>query len=475
MQIKYILFSILLLTTCSSFGQSSSASPYTRYAFGDLFGNSNAYYFGAAGLNIPMVNNNQVNIANPASYSFIQRMKPVFSVGFKAKFLSLETTSDSQNTNAVGLSDFTVGLPIGKKGGAAFGITPYSTVGYTMIDNVIDDQIGDYTYTYTGSGGINKVFIGASRKIFERAELPDTNGLNKLAQHASAMSVGVNANYLFGTYNNFRSVDFTGLALLDTKVQNTTQVSDFLFDGGLYYHYKFKGRQRLLNRAEVRADTTIKRKYSEKSKVSFDFGFTGSLGSSLNARRDNFTYTFRSTLLAEFIEDTINYTEGVEGTLQLPVSMGIGAALVFNRVRVGAQFKLQDWSSYSEVFDGVAVNDALGLSYEGAFGLEYQKATDGKNQSNNAFSLGIYRVGLRYSQTPLQINNNVLTEIGMSFGASLPMRFSGSGSMLNFGVEVGERGTTDFNLIQERFLTLRVGLTIMPGRFDNWFYKRKYN
>jgi hypothetical protein len=47
--------------------------------------------------------------------------------------------------------------------------------------------------------------------------------------------------------------------------------------------------------------------------------------------------------------------------------------------------------------------------------------------------------------------------------------------MLNFGVELGERGTTDNNLIQERFATFRVGLTIMPGRFDNWFMKRKYN
>jgi len=475
MQIKYILFSILMLGACSSFGQSSSASPYTRYAFGDLFGNSNAYYFGGGGLNIPMVNNNQVNFGNPASYCFIQRLKPVFSVGFKAKFLSLATTTESQNTNAVGLSDFTVGLPIGKKGGAAFGLTPYSTVGYTMIDNVVDDQIGDYTYTYTGNGGINKAFIGASRKIFERQQMMDSINKDSLVQHASALSVGINANYLFGTYNNIRSVDFTGLALLDTKVENTIQVSDFLFDGGLYYHYKFKGKQRLLNKSEIKKDPKAKKKYSEKSKVSLDFGLTGSLGSALNARRDNFVYTFRSTSLAEFIEDTISFTEGEKGTLNLPVSLGVGAALIFNKVRVGAQFKMQDWSTYSEEFNGSVVNDVLGLNYEGAVGLEYQKATDGKNQANNAFSLGVYRVGFRYSQTPLQINNNVLTEIGMSFGASLPMRFSGSGSMLNFGVEVGERGTTDFNLIQERFLTLRVGLTIMPGRFDNWFYKRKYN
>ena len=107
--------------------------------------------------------------------------------------------------------------------------------------------------------------------------------------------------------------------------------------------------------------------------------------------------------------------------------------------------------------------------------MEYQSASDVTNQANSTLSLGIYKMGLRYRQTPLQINNTILTEIGMSFGVSLPMRFSGSGSMINFGVEFGERGTTNDNLIQERFITARLGFSIMPGRFDNWFWKRKYN
>ncbi|MBL4702980.1 MAG: hypothetical protein JKY54_00540 [Flavobacteriales bacterium] len=475
MQFRHIILSVFIFSSITSIAQSSNSSPYTRYAFGDLFGNSNAYYFGVAGLNIAMQNRNQVNFGNPATYSFIQRYKPIFSVGVKAQFLQLNTETDKQLTNAIGISDFTIGLPIGEKGGFAFGLTPYSTVGYNMIDEATNSHIGDYTYTYTGSGGISKVFVGASRKVFVRSEVADSAKTGELLQHASSLSLGVNANYLFGSYSNVRSVNFTGLTLLDTKVVTSTQVSDFLFDGGLYYHYKFKDKQRLLNRSEVRADSTVRRIYSPKKAVAFDFGLTGSLGSSIDARRDEFIYTFRSTAIAEFIEDTISFVEGSKGSLNLPMSFGAGVAVIYDKVRLGAQIKMQDWSSYSEEFNGVTYNDVLGLSYEGAVGIEYQKTKDGENQSNSAFSLGIYKFGIRYRQTPLQINNTVLSEIGMSFGASIPMGVTRSGSMLNFGVEVGERGTTDNNLIQERFVTLRLGVTIMPGRFDNWFLKRKYN
>jgi hypothetical protein len=48
-------------------------------------------------------------------------------------------------------------------------------------------------------------------------------------------------------------------------------------------------------------------------------------------------------------------------------------------------------------------------------------------------------------------------------------------SSINFGVEVGERGTVESNLIKERYVSLRLGLSITPGRFDNWFLKRKYD
>jgi len=469
---KQFLSLVAILFAVNAICQSTNSSPYSRYAFGDIFGNSNAYYFGSGGLNIPMVNYNQVNFGNPATYSYLLRHKPIFSVGVKGKLIQLTTETDNQSTNYLGLSDFVMGLPIGKKGGAAFGIMPFSTVGYNMVDPGFDSHAGNYTYNYTGTGGVNKVFIGASRKLINRSFLAKTDSTK--AKHESSLSIGTNAYYLFGTYSNTRGVDFEDFTYLDSRSEINTQVSDFMFDAGLYFHYRLKNKKKCINKAMMRKDSTVKANY-RYFKRAFDFGAVGSLGSSLNAKRDNFVYTYRSTTLAEIFEDTISYIQNTDGILNLPTSFGFGAALIYDRFRIGAQLKMQDWSSYSEEFGNESIQDILNPSYEGAFGLEYQKSSDVTNQSNSTMSLGIYKLGFRYNKTPLQINNTDLIEVGMSFGMSLPMRFSGSSSMINFGVELGERGTTENNLIQERFVSARIGLTIMPGRFDNWFWKRKYD
>ena len=57
----------------------------------------------------------------------------------------------------------------------------------------------------------------------------------------------------------------------------------------------------------------------------------------------------------------------------------------------------------------------------------------------------------------------------MSFGLGLPLRKTKS--EINLSVEVGERGTTNNNLIKEQFLRFQIGLSLS----DIWFVKRKYD
>ena len=56
----------------------------------------------------------------------------------------------------------------------------------------------------------------------------------------------------------------------------------------------------------------------------------------------------------------------------------------------------------------------------------------------------------------------------MTFGIGIPV-----GSMfsnLNLAVEIGKRGTTDANLVEEKFANLKMSLSLN----DRWFVKRKY-
>ena len=42
---------------------------------------------------------------------------------------------------------------------------------------------------------------------------------------------------------------------------------------------------------------------------------------------------------------------------------------------------------------------------------------------------------------------------------------------INLGFEVGKRGTTKSGLVQEKFVSVRLGITLN----DRWFVKNKYN
>ena len=81
----------------------------------------------------------------------------------------------------------------------------------------------------------------------------------------------------------------------------------------------------------------------------------------------------------------------------------------------------------------------------------------------------VYRAGIHFENTGLKINNESINEFGISFGVGLPVGSFFSNA--NLGIEVGQRGTTNQNLVKENFINLQISLSLN----DRWFVKRKYN
>ena len=86
-----------------------------------------------------------------------------------------------------------------------------------------------------------------------------------------------------------------------------------------------------------------------------------------------------------------------------------------------------------------------------------------------------YRTGFRYTDTYLELKNTPLKDYAFTFGAGFPLRKVKVGetysqSIINVGVEIGQCGTTENNLIRERYIKAIIGLTLN----DRWFIKRKY-
>ena len=88
---------------------------------------------------------------------------------------------------------------------------------------------------------------------------------------------------------------------------------------------------------------------------------------------------------------------------------------------------------------------------------------------NRFFDRIVYRTGVYFEKTGLNINDQSINEIGISFGLGIPA--GGLFSNINTSFEFGRKGTKKANLIEETFTNIHISLSLN----DRWFIKRKYN
>jgi len=95
------------------------------------------------------------------------------------------------------------------------------------------------------------------------------------------------------------------------------------------------------------------------------------------------------------------------------------------------------------------------------------------NNFRNYFSRVTYRYGAYYEKGNLMLNGTNINQFALTAGVTLPFENSNVNRMsgIDVGVELGQRGTMDNNLVRQNFINLRVGLTFA----DKWFNKRLYD
>jgi hypothetical protein len=399
-------------------GQSGYSSPYSRFGLGDLYQMVNATNGAMGGLKYGIRSNFLVNPSNPASYTAFRKHFFVFDAGVHGSMVRMTSGAQTRDDGHFNLSALTFGVPLNEKFAAAFGLVPYSSVGYGISDASVHDVFGGYNTIFEGSGGLNRVFTGFAWQITDN------------------LSAGVNMNYFFGALKYRQTVTFDSINFLNIYSERARVFSDVSADAGLQYRHIL----------------------SAERDVSLNAGLFVAPANGLGLREDLLTQTFRysgSGLLVP--KDTVQYVRGERGSVKIPWQLAGGVSLVRgDRWVVGADMSYQDWSGY----EAFGMNDSLAGSFQVALGGEYKVG-----------SIHL-RSGLRYHQTYLQIRNNQLNEIGISFGIGLPVyNRAYSISMISLGFEIGQRGTTEAGLIKEQFGRIWFNLTMNQER---WFKRREY-
>ena len=412
--IRKLILSVCLFFTFVSWAQEGTSSPYSFYGIGDIRFKGTADNRAMGGLTI-FSDSIHLNFQNPASYSNLKLT--TFSVGATSLNTKLKTDTQKESARRTTFDYFAIGIPMGKFG-VAFGAVPFTSVGYN-IQKTVTSSTATSVETYSGTGGVNKAFLGLGYAFNPK------------------WSVGVNLDYNFG------------------KIE--TNSMSFMYDVQNGYREK--------NRSDIRgASFTTALNYQTKfnNKLAFVSALTFSPESKLKTTNERTlaTLTYGQVVVGQEVVPVENVT------LVLPTKLSLGAGIGENKKwMLGAELTYQQTQNSVNRF-----NDLSNGTFENAF-----KYTVGGyyipkyNSFTNYFSKVTYRGGLRYENTGLVISGQSVKDLGMSFGLGLPL--PGNFSNINIGFEFGKRGTASLGLIQENYANLTIGLSFN----DRWFVKRLYN
>ena len=435
--IKKLVLVFIAVYAIHSYGQEGTASPYSFYGIGSLKFKGTVENRSMGGLSI-YSDSIHVNLRNPASYAgkniqfFNNESRPVkFTVGGSYSSIDLKSDSETDNTSSTTFDYLALSIPMGKFG-FGFGLLPYTSVGYKLESL---NSNGNLENRFRGQGGLNKAFLGLGYQIVE------------------GLSIGVDAQYNFG------------------NIQNSTV--EYLYDSdGAQLQYQSRENNRSdLSGLSFNLGLSYKKMLTES--LEFSSGLTYTPESNLVSKNlRSFSTIITNSSGQEFVVNTIETDLEALGLLEtdlvLPSKFSIGAGIGKPRSWfVGAEYSSQKTSDFSnELYNSTSVSttyeDASTFSLGGFYIPQY-------NSYSSYFKRTVYRAGIRYEKTGLNINNESINEFGISFGVGLPV--GNLFSNANLGFEVGKRGTTNSSLIQENFVNFRMSLSLN----DRWFQKRKYD
>jgi len=417
--IKKIIVSICLLFAIGAMAQQGSASPYSFYGIGDVKfkGTAEAAAMGGIGVFPDSIH---LNLQNPASYTSLKLTTLAFGGTYSNS--NLRTNTQSEKARRTTLDYIALGIPMGKFG-ATIGLMPTSYVGYKNQSMVQNTEIR----RSFGKGGVNKAFLGLAYKL------------------TSKLSIGADLGYNFGQIET-KDILFLNNIQYGSREINTSNLSGLTVNTGLMYNSK------------------IKKKYD----------FYGSLVYSPHANLNLTNY--RKTALIVYSQDIeqetivpgseIEDSNNNDKSIKLPSKLAIGTGFGQDRKwLIGAEITWLQTSSLSNRFNDISrgkFENARRYVIGGYFVPKY-------NSFNSYFERITYRGGFRYENTGLLINNKSVNDMAVSAGFGLPV--GGRLSNVNFGIEVGKKGTKANDLIEDKYFNFTLSFSLS----DKWFVKSKYN
>ena len=440
-----LCLALAVIVPCMAWGQTSSInafSPYSMYGLGELRTPGTLQTRSMGGVGVGMRNAAAVNLLNPAAYSAVRPKSFLFDFGLEGQcfYNSQKYYGQTLNTSyyTVNFHDIAFQLPIAKHLGLGFSLTPYSSVGYRMKQEVDDDEIwgniGRVQYLYAGEGDLTEVKLGIGWEVVKR------------------VSIGVAAQYYWG------DIERTYQTVVSNNIVNGGSVNTVT--GTDSY-----GISRIKMQLGLQADLIQSERQVLTLGATYDMG--GNLRPSVN-----------QTVVNGDIYGTVVRGDTTRMALKLPVQLGVGLYYQNAKIAAGVDYIYQNWENNESP---KSVPGAVNVAYKNTntvkLGFEY---TPNRMDIRNYLKRWSYRVGFRYGTYYQTFEGKTLSQYAVTAGFGMPVRFLGRSS-IDFGVEFGQRGNDSplridnrqIGLVRQRYVKFSLGLTLFGE--DSWFVRYKYD
>ncbi len=439
-----LLIAILSVSTVILAQQVGSDSPYSRYGYGLLVNPLPGASEAMGGISYGLRRSQQVNWANPASYSRIDTLTFIFDFGVSGHLArmndGINTPTDFYNGN---FDYVAIQFPLFRNVGASIGLLPYSKMGYNFGATRTAENI-QYIESYRGTGGLNQIYGGLAWEPFRN------------------ISIGANLSYLFGDFSRSNVV-----------------VPPSGYVGETKYSYSFR---------ELKYDFGLQVTYPLDKQRSFTFGavYAPKLNAKADVNPSEMLYSSDPYQSPGLPPSQILKTDTLKNaSFQLPHTFGAGVTYSTRKLLVGLDGTYQLWKnlSYPDVLDNLSQGNRFNNAFRVNAGMEY--VIDPMSQ--NFFHRIRFRGGLSYSNSysnfsvtdpTAGVNGTGTTvgsfnEYGVNIGLGLPFRdyMSRNISMLNIGFGyVRQQPDADYMIRQDMFK-----ISINMNINELWFFKRQFD
>ena len=443
---KLSLVLIATWFTAVTYAQNGISSPYSRYGFGIQSERAMGFNKGMGGVAQGFRNGQQINIANPASYSAVDSLTALFDLGISLQNNNHKMGGMRQNIRNSSFDYFAFQFRAAKNVGVTIGLMPTTNIKYSFASSstpIEGNENISSSYSFSGDGGLREVFIGMGWRPFK------------------PLSIGFNVGYLWGDYTHNMTMPFSESTVFKMARIYTADISTYNLQGGFQYIQPLNHDDKLV------------------------IGGTYTLGHKV----ENDAYRTTETLNSSSTIETES-TDTIKNAFQLPNAFAAGITYYHaDKLRVGVDFELQKWSlcrfpdqsgklddNGSDVY--TSNRGQLNDRWKAAAGMEWTP----NPSSSNYFNKCSYKVGGYYAQSYAKADaTGTITgkpsEIGVSAGITMPIanrntwhnspKINISVQWVHTDIPYLNAATKQQSKLTENYLKFCVGITFS----ERWFYK----